>query len=103
MFDFCRRPGSPPSCVASYLHLGLNPGPNDVRLGSKLASQPLVGLLSRHLLLKHLVSEWNKVLHLRANNIRQVKSMESNFSSFVVSLRSTLSLHFLTNTFLTLS
>lgn len=49
-----------------YLHLGLNPGSDDVGLGSELAPQPLVGLLSGHLLLEHLVSEGNKVLHLQA-------------------------------------
>lgn len=48
-----------------YLHLGLYPGPNDVGLGSKLAPQPLVGLLSGHFLLEHLVSEGHKVLHLQ--------------------------------------
>ena len=48
-----------------YLHLGLNPGSDDVGLCSELAPQSLVGLLSGHLLLEHLVSEGNKVLHLR--------------------------------------
>lgn len=48
-----------------YLHLSLNPGSDDVGLCSKLAPQPLIGLLSGHLLLEHLVSEGNKVLHLQ--------------------------------------
>lgn len=58
----CAGVGSP---SLAHLHLGLDPGPDDVGLCSKLASQPLVGLLPGHLLLEHLVSEWNKVLHLR--------------------------------------
>lgn len=51
--------------VTLYLHLGLNPGSDDVGLGGKLAPQSLVGLLSGHLLLEHLVSEGHKVLHLQ--------------------------------------
>lgn len=54
-----------------HLHLRLNPRPDDVGLCSKLAPQPLVGLLSGHLLLEHLVSEGNKVLHLQVE-IKQV-------------------------------
>ena len=49
----------------TYLHLGLDPGSDDVGLGGELAPQPLVGLLSGHLLLQHLVSEGHEVLHLQ--------------------------------------
>ena len=55
--------------VSLYLHLGLNPGSDDVGLGSELAPQSLVGLLSGHLLLEHLVSEGNKVLHLQVDKL----------------------------------
>ena len=48
-----------------YLHVGLNPGADDVGLGSKLAPQSLVGLLPGNLLLEHLVSEGHEVLHLQ--------------------------------------
>lgn len=51
--------------AATYVHLGLNPGSDDVGLGGELAPQSLVSLLSGHLLLEHLVSERNEVLHLR--------------------------------------
>lgn len=51
--------------MVAYLHLSLNPGSDDVGLRGKLAPQPLIGLLSGHLLLEHLVSEGHKVLHLR--------------------------------------
>ena len=53
------------NCTDTYLHLGLDPGSDDVGLGGELAPQPLVGLLSGHLLLQHLVSEGDEVLHLR--------------------------------------
>lgn len=51
--------------MVAYLHLSLNPGSDDVGLCSKLAPQPLIGLLSGHLLLEHLVSEGHEVLHLQ--------------------------------------
>lgn len=51
--------------IVAYLHLSLNPGSDDVGLCGKLAPQPLIGLLSGHLLLEHLVSEGHKVLHLQ--------------------------------------
>lgn len=48
-----------------YLHLGLDPGSDDISLGGKLPPQPLVGLLSGNFLLKHLVSEGHQLLHLQ--------------------------------------
>lgn len=51
--------------TATHLHLGLNPGSDDVGLGGELAPQPLVGLLPGDLLLEHLVPEGNQVLHLQ--------------------------------------
>lgn len=50
---------------AMYLHLGLDPGSDDISLGGKLPPQPLVGLLSGNFLLKHLVSEGHQLLHLQ--------------------------------------
>lgn len=63
-----------------YLHLGLNPGSDDVGLGSKLAPQSLVGLLSGHLLLEHLVSEGHKVLHLPKKFNRTEQPISSTFN-----------------------
>lgn len=60
--------------VPLYLHLGLNPGSDDVGLGSELAPQSFVGLLSGHLLLEHLVSEGHKVLNLQTRFKSSYKS-----------------------------
>lgn len=54
--------------VRLYLHLSLNPGSDDIGLCGELAPQSLIGLLSGHLLLEHLVSEGNKVLHLQGDH-----------------------------------
>lgn len=61
-----------------YLHLGLDPGSDDVGLGGELAPQSLVGLLSGHLLLEHLVSEGNKVLHLQRDELKWIKHRKLN-------------------------
>jgi len=45
--------------MVKHLHLGLNPGSNDIGLTSKLAPQPLIGLLPGHFLLQHLVTHWD--------------------------------------------
>lgn len=47
-----------------YLHPGLCPGPNEISLGSKLSSEPLVGVLAGHLLLQGTISLRNQLLHL---------------------------------------
>lgn len=49
---------------ATYLHLVLDPGPNGIGLGSKLASQALIGVLASQLLLQGLVPHGHQLLHL---------------------------------------
>lgn len=62
-----------------YLHLGLNPGSDDVGLGSKLPPQPLIGLLSGNFLLEHLVSERHQLLHLQE---RHTYTMTTKLTQF---------------------
>lgn len=47
-----------------YLHPGLYPGPNEISLGSKLSSKPLVGMLAGHLLLQGTISLRNQLFDL---------------------------------------
>ncbi len=49
----------------SNLHPGLYPGPNEISLGSKLPSQPFMGMLACHLLLEGTISLRNQLLHLQ--------------------------------------
>lgn len=48
----------------SYLHPGLDPGPNEISLSSKLSSKPFVGMLAGHLLLQGTISLRNQLLDL---------------------------------------
>lgn len=48
----------------SNLHPGLYPGSNEISLGSKLSSQPFMGMLACHLLLEGAISLRNQLLHL---------------------------------------
>lgn len=48
----------------TYLHLVLDPGPDGVGLGGKLAPQALVGMLAGQLLLQRLVPDGHELLHL---------------------------------------
>lgn len=52
------------------LHAGLNPGPNEISLGSELPPQPFMGVLACHFLLKGTISLRNQLLHL--NNQEQL-------------------------------
>lgn len=49
---------------ATYLHLVLDPGPNGIGLGSKLAPQALIGMLASQLLLQGLIPDGHQLLHL---------------------------------------
>jgi len=48
----------------SDLHPGLYPGSNEISLGSKLASQPFMGMLTGHLLMEGTVPLRHQLLHL---------------------------------------
>lgn len=52
----------------SNLHPGLYPGTNEISLGSKLPSQPFVGMLACHLLLEGTVPLRNQLLHLESTH-----------------------------------
>lgn len=57
----------------AYLHLVLDPGPDGVGLGGKLAPQALIGVLAGQLLLQGLVPDGHELLHLsgpRATGVR---------------------------------
>lgn len=48
----------------TYLHLVLDPGPNGIGLGSKLAPQTLISMLASQLLLQGLIPDGHQLLHL---------------------------------------
>lgn len=49
---------------ATYLHLVLDPGPNGIGLGSKLAPQALISMLASQFLLQGLIPDGHQLLHL---------------------------------------
>lgn len=58
----------------SDLHPGLYPGANEISLGSKLPSQPFVGMLTSHLFLEGTISLRNQLLHLENTHIQNAYS-----------------------------
>lgn len=66
----------------SNLHPGLYPGSNEISLGSKLSSQPFVGVLACHLLLEGTVSLRNQLLHLE-NPHRHMHTQKGLFVSVI--------------------
>lgn len=60
----CHEAVSGPLGAPTYLHLVLDPGPDGVGLGGKLAPQALVGVLAGQLLLQRLVPDGHELLHL---------------------------------------
>lgn len=58
----------------TYLHLVLDPGPNGIGLGRKLAPQALISMLASQLLLQGLVADGHQLLHLSGPKDKRVSS-----------------------------
>lgn len=62
----------------SNLHPGLYPRSNEISLGSKLTSQPFMGMLAGHLLLEGTISLRNQHLHLENTHMHRQKGLFLN-------------------------